>query len=141
MKMLWVDDTIEVIWMVQRFFRMCRWEVAVADSCKTALDLFCATPDAFDVVVTDYQMPDGTGVQLVKWLRMVRPNVRIIMCTGSGLVMTQAELKELGISQLVEKPFNLSKTAEIIRGLVGLPSSPLPGYNQQPESRMAGVTQ
>ncbi len=56
------------------------YETAAANSAQAALELFAKK--TFDLVVTDYKMPDMSGIVLIQKLRTVRPVVPIILISG-----------------------------------------------------------
>jgi len=56
-----------------------------ASSAKAALDLFAA--QKFDLVVTDYKMPDMSGIVLIQRLRVLNPAVPVILISGFVTVL------------------------------------------------------
>ena len=56
------------------------------DSIK-ALELFSSKPDSFDLVITDYTMPNLTGEELAKKILKINSNIPIIICTGYSAKM------------------------------------------------------
>ena len=76
-------------------------------SAEKALAAFRAAPDIWELVLTDLAMPGMDGIELSSHLRVIRPDLKIFLTTGSGLV-TEAEAKELGFCQLLCKPFRFS---------------------------------
>lgn len=57
-------------------------------------------------VLLDYDMPDGPPVGLVERIRGLRPQVKIIGCSGGG---HEAEFSELGVSRYLAKPWHMSE--------------------------------
>ncbi len=60
-------------------------------------------------------MSHRTGFDLALEIRKIRPNVPIIMCTGSNDKMYQARAKEAGIQDFIIKPLNTQKMAAAVR--------------------------
>ena len=58
------------------------YDVVVCTRSPDALETFAATPEWFDLVVTDYTMPSLTGVQLVVACRHLRPDLPVLLYTG-----------------------------------------------------------
>ncbi|MBF0496539.1 MAG: response regulator, partial [Deltaproteobacteria bacterium] len=77
--------------------------------------VFQAQPDQFDLVMTDYTMPQMTGVDLAREVLMIRPDMPIILCTGFSEMISEEKAKALGILEFVMKPLNRSDTAQVIR--------------------------
>lgn len=63
-----------------------------------------------DVLVTDQQLPDGTGHELVKRARLVRPALKVICVSGSPQ-------DGRAFDRVLEKPFDVSHLAAEIRAL------------------------
>jgi CheY-like chemotaxis protein len=86
---------------------------ALTDS-FAALDLFRATPTAFDLVLTDLNMPRMGGSQLAREVRALHPDIPIVILTGFGEMLTEAELTALLINRLVLKPIALPMLARVL---------------------------
>ena len=72
-------------------------------------------PDSFDIVITDFKMPDIDGLELSKDLMSLRPNIPIIIIRGFSQGDIQAKGKMLGIRKFLMKPITSSKLNEAIR--------------------------
>jgi CheY-like chemotaxis protein len=62
---------------------------------------------AYDVLLTDFRMPDMTGVELVERARARNAALRVIMLTGSGADLELAS-RRLGFT-LLRKPLDLGR--------------------------------
>ena len=67
---------------------------AETDSLR-AIEVFSARPDKFDLIITDYTMPNLTGMDLLEEVRRIRPDIPIILCTGFSERITPDSAKEL----------------------------------------------
>lgn len=88
-----------------------------ATTCRSgieALDLFEDDPDKFDLVITDQTMPEMTGVEAAKRMLAIRPQLPIILCTGYSNMITEEQVKELGIRELSFKPLIKKDIAQLI---------------------------
>ncbi len=112
---LFVDDEISIVNMVQRMFERLGYKVQTAITPQDALDRFALNPDHFDLVITDMTMPQMTGVNLSEKLMDIRPDIPIIICTGYSALVDEEKAKELGLAAYVMKPINLSEIAQTIR--------------------------
>jgi DNA-binding NarL/FixJ family response regulator len=79
------------------------------------LDIFRKDPDKFDLVVTDYTMPDLTGINLAAELAKVRPSIPIILCTGHSSGVSPERTEEAEIKVLLMKPVSNREMAQAIR--------------------------
>jgi DNA-binding NtrC family response regulator len=72
---------------------------------------------AFDVVITDLLMPDMEGIELIKELRSIDQNVKIIAMSGGLLGASATYLKTaqlMGAQQALPKPFNLDQLLTVV---------------------------
>ena len=83
-----------------------------------ALEAFRANPDRFDLIITDFTMPNMTGMELSKALLKLRSDIPIILCTGYSEHINEDKAKGIGIRAFVVKPVVLSEIANIIRKLL-----------------------
>jgi CheY-like chemotaxis protein len=78
-----------------------------------------------DVVILDMFMPDGSGVDLIRTLRQLSPQMRIIAITGGGTsegfdVLLRA--KDAGADITLRKPVPSDVIVEAVEGLLASPS-------------------
>ena len=75
-----------------------------------------ADPLAFDLVITDFNMPSISGVDLIAALAAVRPDLPIILVSGhTG--RTDEELARAGVRHRLDKPFELADLHRLIRAV------------------------
>ena len=105
-KVLIADDEIHIIHVVSIKLRNNGYEVISAENGADALALACEENP--DIVVTDYQMPGMTGLELVRQLRQneATKNTPVIMLTARDFAVEEAEKEQLQISELLNKPFS-----------------------------------
>ncbi|HVX60157.1 MAG TPA: response regulator [Pirellulales bacterium] len=68
-------------------------------------------PGEFDLVLTDWNMPGKTGLEVVKEIRAVDPEVKIMMVTTEAEKTRVVQAIEAGVSDYLVKPF----TADVLR--------------------------
>ncbi|MBU0462124.1 MAG: response regulator [Proteobacteria bacterium] len=115
---LFVDDEISIVNMVQRMFARLGYKVETAITPQDALERFALNPDHFDLVITDMTMPQMTGVDLSEKLMDILPDIPIIICTGYSSLIDEEKAKELGLAAYVMKPINMQETAQTIRKIL-----------------------
>lgn len=80
---LYVDDEEVLLDLAQTFLeRMDTFSVRKALSAAEALSLLASS--SYDVIVSDYQMPDTDGIELLKQVRAKHPEIPFILFTGRG---------------------------------------------------------
>ena len=82
-----------------------------------ALEIFRSSPDEFDLVITDYTMPELTGLDLAREVRRIRPDMPVLLCTGFSEKITPDSLKELGVGLLM-KPYGMREISEAVRKIL-----------------------
>ncbi|HEY7575237.1 MAG TPA: PAS domain S-box protein [Thermoanaerobaculia bacterium] len=80
--------------------------VTVADSIEAAMEVF--TGSAFDVLITDLGLPDGSGHDLLSRLRSIRPVAGIVL-SGYGMDADIARSREAGFHEHLTKPVNIGR--------------------------------
>jgi two-component system, NtrC family, response regulator PilR len=61
----------------------------------------------FDLCLTDMQLPDGNGLELVEWMQQYTPNVPVAVITAHGNMETAVRALKLGAYDFVSKPLDL----------------------------------
>ncbi len=105
-KVLVVDDEIHIVTVVAIKLRNNGYEVITADNGKDAFDMACAEQP--DIIVTDFQMPTMTGIEMVRKLRNNEStkDTPVIMLTARGFAIEEVQRNDLRISELLSKPFS-----------------------------------
>jgi two-component system chemotaxis response regulator CheY len=76
----------------------------------------------FDLIVSDQQMPNMTGIELIEKLRSSTTNSKtpVILLTAKGLELEVETLRErYGVSAMLHKPFSPSQLGSLAEELVG----------------------
>jgi len=80
-----------------------------------ALEMLRADPEAFDIIVTDQNMPHMAGTTLAEEAMRIRKDLPILICTGCLDKSGQEKITRLGIREIIAKPFTLHEMAAAIR--------------------------
>ncbi|NOR67144.1 MAG: response regulator [Woeseiaceae bacterium] len=101
-----VDDEIHIVHVVAIKLRNNGYEVVSADNGAEAFEL--ALSEKPDIIVTDYQMPVMTGLELVEKLRQHEEtkDIPVIMLTARSFAIEQEQQDALQISGCLSKPFS-----------------------------------
>ncbi len=62
--------------------------------------------NAFDLVFTDLKMPDMDGIEVLRRIKELRPDIEVIIMTGYGTVGTAVKAMKIGALDYIEKPFS-----------------------------------
>ena len=114
-RVLVVDDEAGVVAMEQRILTSLGYTVRGFSDCTEAMEEFFRHSDAYDLVITDMNMPKVSGAELVAAIREVRPDIPIIMCTGFSEIMNEEKARQIGINKLAMKPLTVKELAQAVR--------------------------
>jgi PAS domain S-box-containing protein len=114
-RILFVDDEEALAEIGQEILTQLGYEVLAKTSSLDALDSFRSRPDQFDLVITDYTMPNITGAELAREILKIRADVPVVLCTGFSEMIDEEKAKQLGITEFVMKPFSMRTLAELSR--------------------------
>jgi two-component system alkaline phosphatase synthesis response regulator PhoP len=105
-KVLIADDEVHIIHVVAIKLRNNGYEVVAANNGAEAYDLACQENP--DIVVTDYQMPLMTGIELIERLRgnEQTENLPVILLTARSFAIAEELQERLRVSSCLSKPFS-----------------------------------
>src|ERR1044072_6425247 len=102
--LLIVDDELGMRQFLTHLFQREGHVVRVAGSGSEALELL--RQQAPDLIISDIRMPDMSGVDLLREVRAMLPEVEVVMMTAFANVDTAREAFLLGAYDFVQKPFD-----------------------------------
>jgi CheY-like chemotaxis protein len=109
-----VDDNESILEMMHAIVaRFTDASIECFNSPLAALAAFTAEPEAFELVITDFEMPGMNGVELCHELHAASPAAKIILATGSGLMSDEAAAHE-GFCGLLQKPFPFATLQRVL---------------------------
>jgi two-component system response regulator PilR (NtrC family) len=76
--------------------------------------------EQFDLCLTDMQLPDGDGLELVEWIQQYSPNVPVAVITAHGNMETAVRALKLGAFDFVSKPLDLAGLRKLVATAVKL---------------------
>ena len=120
LNVLVVDDFLTVRTMIRMALRgISGVRVSEADSAFLAWSLL--QKHAYDLLLTDWMMPEMSGLELVQRVRAhpAFANLRIVMISAEAEQQKQAIARQLGVDGFLPKPFAAHALVEEIRRLFG----------------------
>ncbi|MBF0613064.1 MAG: PAS domain-containing protein, partial [Magnetococcales bacterium] len=113
-----VDDEPQLLAIYQELLSSLGYEVLTKSGAPEALRAFSEHPDRFSALVTDYAMPQMTGVELANKVKAIRPKVPVLLCTGLGSDAFHAPGQDAAIDIVLHKPVPVSRFSEILARLL-----------------------
>jgi PAS domain S-box-containing protein len=114
-RILFVDDEDLQVRTMTAMLKLLGYRAVGKTDAQKALREFRRRPNAFDLVMTDQNMPRLTGEKLAGEILRLRPDIPVILCTGYSERVNEETAKAMGIRELVMKPFSLQEIASTIR--------------------------
>src|SRR6201986_5636786 len=103
-KILLVEDDLTFSQMLQNFVQKNGHEITATSSIKTGLRFL--EQNTFDLLLLDYRLPDGTGMDILADIREKGRLVPAIMMTSFNDVRTAVKAVRLGAFDFITKPVN-----------------------------------
>jgi len=107
-----VDDEISILNLLKDFFTRSDYEVLTFDSPKAALKSAAENP--FPILLTDLNMPEMHGLELIRQMKKIIPDIKIIVLTGYGEKEEAVEALRLGVSDFIDKPIELKAIKDAV---------------------------
>lgn len=116
---LFLDDSEELVLAMMRALPRHGYRVSGHTVPKAALDAVRASPQEYDVFVSDYRMPLLSGLDVARELSRIRPDLPVIMVTGGVDEELRRKAPEVGVRLVLVKPHKLDELLAAIDRLTG----------------------
>lgn len=121
LRVLYVDDDEVMLVMVEGLLLRAGHRVVTVSGAGPALELLRGQPEAVDVLVTDYNMPGASGLDLAAAVQAIRPDLPIILSSGYLSEELQTRALQMGLRAVLNK----EQTVERLPGLLAeIPAGP-----------------
>ena len=114
-RILFVDDEEALVHCGAEMLEALGYYAVVRHSAEEAWEAFQIAPQQFDLLITDQSMPGMSGDVLARECQRLRPDLPVILCSGSDHILSQDEACLEGITAFVLKPLTLRELAHMIR--------------------------
>lgn len=111
---LLVDDNTDLVAIGGDMLQRLGYRVTAIAGSTAALATFEQDPLRFDLVITDYTMPEMTGDRLARQILTIRPDMPIIICTGFSDAIDRQQAQAMGIKQALIKPLTMEAMAQAV---------------------------
>jgi CheY-like chemotaxis protein len=111
-----VDDEPMVCESVKRMLMFDAYEVETAHCASEALELM--EKNQFDLVITDYEMPEVKGDELAAIIKAKSPHQPVALITAYAEVLQSGGVPLAGVDLVISKPFDLQEMRRAIAKLL-----------------------
>ncbi|MHC2990912.1 chemotaxis protein CheY [Pontibacter sp. HJ8] len=112
-KILLIDDDPTFCLMLSTFLKRQHYEVKTAYTANEGLKLLKAEP--FELVLTDFRLPDKNGLELLEQIRVLTTEVPVILMTHYADIRTAVKAIKMGAFEYLAKPINPDETLLTIK--------------------------
>lgn len=111
--LLIIDDENSIRLMLKNGLAAKGFRVTCARNGREGVEV--AERETFDAVLSDIYMPEGNGLDVVRELRSIRPEIPIILMTAQGSLDLAVRAVAEGATDFIAKPFEVATIAGMIR--------------------------
>jgi two-component system phosphoglycerate transport system response regulator PgtA len=114
MRIAYVEDDPDLCEAVVQLLRIYGHEADYFIRGRDLLEHLARADETFDLLITDYYVPDVNGVDLVKLLRQKRPGLPVLLLTGSREPTVQKAASRLEDCEVLYKPIDMDDLVQRI---------------------------
>ncbi|GGI16856.1 MULTISPECIES: response regulator [Gottfriedia] len=120
-KLLIVDDQYGIRLLLHEIFKKEGYEVFQAANGFQAIDI--VIKDCPDLVILDMKIPGMDGVEILKRIKEINKEIKVILMTAYGELDIIEEAKKLGALRYFPKPFDIDEIKKVVREHTSQPQS------------------
>lgn len=115
---MYVDDDQALVFLIARVLKRKGFVVTTFTDPREAQAALQANPKAFDILVTDYNMPGYSGMDLLRQAKLIRADLPVALASGYVTPeLEQSALRE-GADALIYKPNDVNEFCETVQRLI-----------------------
>ena len=115
-----VDDEPDILELLAITLGRMRVDTREATNLQQARELL--SQQKFDLCLTDLRLPDGDGIELVKYAQSNYPSLPVAVITAHGNMQTAIEAMKSGAFDFLSKPIELGVLRELVKNALALPT-------------------
>ncbi len=135
-----VDDEPDIRELLEITLGRMSIDTRCAPDIQTAKSLLSAQKPYFNLCLTDMNLPDGNGIDLVSHIQENYPQTPVAMITAYGNMETAVEALKAGAYDFVSKPIELERLRSLVDNALKLEKTPINTADCQNEVRLIGKT-
>jgi two-component system response regulator AtoC len=115
LRVLVVEDEFLIRWSINETLTQSGHTVVEAADGASAVRTLTDAVDPIDLVLLDYRLPDSNDLTLLATIRRLAPHSPVIMMTAFGTPEVIKGALDLGVSQVLNKPFEMHDLPQLVR--------------------------
>jgi len=117
-RVMYVDDDEALVFLVERALTRKGFAVSSFTDPRQAAIALRERPEAFDLLVTDYNMPGYCGVDLLREARQIRPDLPVALASGYVTAEIEQSAIAAGARALIHKPNDVDELCDTVQRLL-----------------------
>ena len=115
MKLLLIEDEIELCEMIARSLRSSGFEVDLCHSGTCASEMISS--EEYDLIILDLNLPEKDGMAILRELRSVDQETKVLILSARSAISDKVNGLDAGANDFMTKPFHLDELEARIRSL------------------------
>ncbi|MDH3461778.1 MAG: response regulator, partial [Burkholderiaceae bacterium] len=112
---IYVDDDEVMLVMVEQLLRRLEYKVTCFSDAPMAVAAIRAQPASFDLVLTDFNMPDVSGLEVAREVRRIRPDLPVVITSGYISEEMLAEVQRCGVHSVLQKENTIDELGTLVQ--------------------------
>ncbi|MBW3466710.1 sigma-54-dependent transcriptional regulator [Arthrospiribacter ruber] len=121
-KILLIEDDLSYARIIQRFLEKNGFEVKTCEKVKSAITLLKTSWPK--LVITDYRLPDGNGMEILEFVKKYQPETAVILITNYSDIRIAVKAMKMGASEYITKPIDPDELLETVKEAFESPVQP-----------------
>lgn len=118
---LYLDDDDTLVFLVRRLLERRGYKVTAVTDQEEAIAAVRNQPDGFDLVMTDFNMPGMSGLDVARAVLAINPDLPVAVASGYISDELETQAREVGVREVVFKTDAVDAFCEVVARLVSPP--------------------
>ncbi len=114
-----IEDEAAVMDVNRAMLEALGYRVIGVQTGREAVQTIGSFEDRIDLVLLDMGLPDMKEEELVRTINSIRPNTRVIVCTGGGMDGDVRRIVDAGVHGFLEKPYTIATLSVTLKKALG----------------------
>lgn len=116
-----IEDEENIRRILREMLESVNYKVILAETAKEGLEIYQKDRANIRMVILDYNLPDNDGLSILKKLRKINPDIRVLLTSGFNVEQKLNGILKPGRVEFIRKPFNRSQFLENLQRLYPAP--------------------
>jgi CheY-like chemotaxis protein len=118
MRILYLDDDESLVLLTTRLLERQGYRVSGHTDARAALAELAACAGQFDLVISDYNMPVMSGLEVARAMLLIRPDLPVVLTSGYITEELRASAPAAGVRELIYKPSTVEELGDVVMRLL-----------------------